>query len=211
MALVKEDGTGRADANALADNTDVTAYYAARGGLPATLTGLSTAQIDDKCVLATDYIKANPRYQRWRGTKKTYAQALMFPRTDCAELDGQAVPDDVVPARVVEAVCILAARTEDLATLLPDLARGGMVTSESLTGVGSTSYSEGAPIGTVLQIVDGLLAPLLKEDPIWGKMQPRPPVMTTLSSTVPELPDAFKADYYAPYSDSAVDASAPEA
>jgi hypothetical protein len=44
---------------------------------------------------------------------------------------------------------------------LPDLDRGGRITSESVGGI-STSYAADAPAGAVIQAVDGLLKPLLR-------------------------------------------------
>ena len=51
---------------------------------------------------------------QFHGAKAVDGQALQWPRTDCPDLDGEAnacVPEDAVPAGVVQATCQLALKT----------------------------------------------------------------------------------------------------
>jgi hypothetical protein len=135
MGFVVEDGTGRADATSLVSLEKANTYWTDR---PLTTGGvawnaISTAERQERLIVASDYIRNQKRY-RWRGTKKTYAQRMPFPRTGLMERDGQEVPDNVVPHQVEEAVMFLAARAvaEDLQ---PDLERGGRVASVGVAGI----------------------------------------------------------------------------
>ena len=161
MAFEVELGTGSATATALASVAFVDAFWADRGG--ATNTAWAAASTGNKqlaIVIASDYIRSQPRY-RWLGQRLSYAQAMPWPRTGAVERDGVAVPSNVVPWRVAQAAALLAPRALAGEALLPDLGRGGMVTSESVGPI-SASYSDKAPPGVVIQAVDGLLAPLLR-------------------------------------------------
>lgn len=159
MALIVEDGTGKADAQSLCSVADADSYWLARGGVD--WAGLSDADKEVALVKASDYIRNQSRY-RWVGGKLTYAQRMPWPRTGAAERDGTSVPETVVPWQVVEATAYLANKVgvgaEDLQ---PDLARGGGVKSESVGPI-STSYFDGAKAETTIQFVDGVLAPLVR-------------------------------------------------
>lgn len=159
MAFIVENGTGLSAANALASVEAVTAWLTDRGD-DAAWAAATTAARQAAIVKATDYI-ANHRRYRWRGTKGSYAQALPWPRTGATEEDGQTVPSDVVPARVVAATAFLAARSLAGTDLQPDLEHGGMVKSESIGPV-SVTYRDGAPPESVIMAVDGIVAPLLR-------------------------------------------------
>lgn len=195
MSFVVEDGTGLSTANALASVAFVDTFWTDRGG-NAAWAG-ATAVKEAAIVKATDYLMGQLRY-RWRGTKKTAAQALMWPRTGAYERDGQAVAETIVPARVQQAVAFLAPRLvgKALEVELPDLDRGGRVTSKSIAGVISTSYADDAPIGKVIQYVDGLLMPLLhgSEQEVFAE--------GALEYARIGLPDIFQSDWDAPHSES---------
>jgi hypothetical protein len=117
LTLIKEDGTGKADANAYADLADANAYFG--GHLYATAW---TAATDDQkvvaLVMATRLIDAE--YQ-FNGTRTTAGQALQWPRAMCPEPDNVHVPIsallpipsdyvqyDTVPKAVVQAACEMA-------------------------------------------------------------------------------------------------------
>jgi hypothetical protein len=204
VAVVVEDGTGKPDANTLIAAVDVTTFWADRG-TNATWTGLSNAEKDARVVLATDYLLTNPRYKRIRGQRKTQTQRLMWPRIDCVERDGQAVPDNIVPQAWKDAVALLAPLATSLPTLLPDLTRGGRIKSESLTGVGSRTFMDDAPVGTVIQYVDGLLLPFLIEA---GEFDMSSYSGAQAVAGVAPLPVVFDSEYFA--SGAADDASATE-
>lgn len=148
MSLILEDGIGRADANSYADLAFADGYHAPRGRA-----GWAAAAAEEReaaLIKATDYLDA---VYDFRGDRERSEQALAWPRF-CAEDDAgrrmAGVPDAV---RRACAELALRALTEDL---LPDEARGGRVTSETLGPI-STTYDADAPAGTLRRLVDGLL------------------------------------------------------
>lgn len=163
MAFVVEDGTGLSTATSLVAVATADAYWTDRGGNSNWPTDAAVKQ--QRLILASDYIRNQRRY-RWSGRKLQYTQRMPFPREGAVERDGNAVPNNIVPWQASEAVCYLAGRA-DLADIQPDLERGGEVLSERV-GPLSTTFAPHAPFYTVLQVVDGLLAPLLRlaRDPV---------------------------------------------
>ena len=105
LTLIKEDGTGKADANAYANVADGDAYHA--GHLYASAwTGATADQKAVALVMASRLIDAE--YQ-FGGTRAVASQALQWPREDCPDPDaGDMVAETMVPKVVVEAACELA-------------------------------------------------------------------------------------------------------
>ena len=117
LTLIKEDGTGKADANAYANVADGDAYHA--GHLYASAwTAASSDQKAVALVMASRLIDAE--YQ-FGGVKFVDAQALQWPRYRCPDPDRDAtlglgllltsnnwVPENLVPKPVVQAACELA-------------------------------------------------------------------------------------------------------
>ena len=105
LTLIKEDGTGRSDANA----ADGDAYH--DGHLYATAwTAATAAKKDAALVMATRLIDAQFQFD---GGKLNEAQALHWPRDNCHDPDadgwgGGTVASNVVPKPVVEATCEMA-------------------------------------------------------------------------------------------------------
>lgn len=191
MAFTLETGAGVTGANSLASVAQADDYWEDRvstvnwGAKP-------TAEKQKRLVAATDYVV---RRYRLSGTKKTYAQGLPIPRTGWTERDGPAIPDDVVPPQIIQAVCYLAGVT---ATLAPILDRGGRVQSESVAGI-STTYELGAPSEAAIVYVDGLLFPLLSDAGVQdtsaaGRMKRNDIVGP--SYTAPETPSVFAAEEF---------------
>jgi len=88
MTLVKEDGTGKADANAYADVADGDAYHA--GHLYATAwTGASADQKAVALVMASRLIDSE--YQ-FNGLRSVDSQALQWPRVNCLDPDKAPIP-----------------------------------------------------------------------------------------------------------------------
>ena len=102
LTLIKEDGTGKADANAYANAADCDAYH--EGHLYATAwVGATAEQKDAALVMATRLIDAE--YQ-FGGVKATFAQALQWPRTECRSPDDEdELPSNAVPKAVLDATC----------------------------------------------------------------------------------------------------------
>ena len=117
LTLIKEDGTGKADANAYADATDGDAYHA--GHLYASAWTAATAdQKSAALVMATRLIDAE--YQ-FGGVKTADSQSLLWPRYRCVDPDRDPairvgrlmiwenwVPENSVPKNVVASTCELA-------------------------------------------------------------------------------------------------------
>jgi hypothetical protein len=109
LILIKEDGTGKADANSYANVADGDAYH--EGHLYATpWTGATADQKAAALVMATRLIDS--QYQ-FSGVKAQSAQALQWPRLDCPDPDADAndggmVFENVVPKAVLNATCEMA-------------------------------------------------------------------------------------------------------
>jgi hypothetical protein len=117
LTLIKEDGTGKPDANAYANVADGDAYH--DGHLYAT--AWAAASADQKAValvMATRLIDAEFQFN---GTRTTAGQSLQWPRAMCPEPDNVHVPISVllpipydyveydkVPKAVVQATCEMA-------------------------------------------------------------------------------------------------------
>ena len=117
LTLIKEDGTGKVDANTYADVANADAYFA--GHLYASAwTGATTDSKAAALVMATRLIDAE--YQ-FNGFKAHDVQALQWPREKCPDPDASQVSisvlgwvgdnfvePDLVPSAVVQATCEMA-------------------------------------------------------------------------------------------------------
>jgi hypothetical protein len=111
LTLIKEDGTGKVDANAYANAADGDAYH--EGHLYASAwTGASGADKEKALVMATRLIDAE--YQ-FAGVRAVGGQALQWPRVSCLDPDaadslisGRYVASNVVPKAVIGATCEMA-------------------------------------------------------------------------------------------------------
>jgi hypothetical protein len=117
LTLIKEDGTGKADANSYASVADGDSYH--DGHLYATAwTGASADQKGVALVMASRLIDAEFQFN---GTRTTAGQCLQWPRAMCPEPDNVHVPISVllpipydyvqydkVPKAVVQATCEMA-------------------------------------------------------------------------------------------------------
>lgn len=105
LTLIKEDGTGLANANSYAAVADGDTYH--EGHLYATAwTAASADQKAAALVMATRLIDAE--YQ-FNGVRALAGQALQWPREDCLSPDdADVLPDDAVPNAVALATCELA-------------------------------------------------------------------------------------------------------
>ena len=105
LTLIKEDGTGKADANAYANVADGDAYHA--GHLYASAWTAATA--DNKAVALVMASRLIDAEYQFGGTRAVASQALQWPREDCPDPDaGDMVAETMVPKAVVEAACELA-------------------------------------------------------------------------------------------------------
>lgn len=105
LVLIKEDGSGKANANSYATADDGVLYHF--GHLYATAwTAATTPQKEAALVMATRLIDAEHQFG---GVKAKDGQALQWPRVDCRDPDtGDSVPENKVPQALVDATCELA-------------------------------------------------------------------------------------------------------
>ena len=120
LTLIKEDGTGKVDANSYASAADGDSYH--DGHLYATAwTGATTPNKEKALVMATRLIDGEYQFNGFKGSE---AQALQWPRERCPDPDRSGLgtvagvlssfgrdswgASDLVPARVVQATCELA-------------------------------------------------------------------------------------------------------
>lgn len=117
LVLIKEDGTGRVDANSYATATDGDTYHDGHFYANA-WTATTTANKEKALVMATRLIDAHYQFNGW---KKSSTQALQWPREAVIDPDrkdirlsalantvGPYFESDKVPKAVAEATCELA-------------------------------------------------------------------------------------------------------
>lgn len=161
MALVVEDGTGKADAESYCSVASATAYHAARGNDDwAALTDT----LREQCLRrATDALVQMFR-GRWAGTRVNTTQALDWPRSNVPITDGPGAgrwtnyyPFDTVPAAVANACAELALRaiTADL------IADGSQALIREKIGPLEIEYQPGSNDGANYRAIESMLAPFL--------------------------------------------------
>ena len=152
LTLIKEDGTGKADANSYASVADGDAYH--DGHLYASAWTAATADNKAKAlVFATRLIDAERQFS---GVKASDVQALQWPRAACPDPDAAAfLASDKVPPVVVMATCELAREL-----LLQD--RTAAVPGEGLkyqnVGTTQTGYDKSDKRPVLSHLVQSLLA-----------------------------------------------------
>src|SRR5262249_34125730 len=140
MTLIKEDGTGKVDANSYANAADGDAYF--DGHLYASAWAAAiTANKEKALVFATRLIDS--QYQ-FNGSRTKSDQALQWPREDCRDPDAGDFSDgmvrnDVVPSPVVNATCEMA---RELLITDRTVAPAGEGISATWTDTGGTKYSK---------------------------------------------------------------------
>lgn len=176
LVLVKEDGTGLANANSYANAADGDTYH--DGHLYAnTWTTATTANKEKALVFATRVIDSQYRF---RGFRTTSAQALQWPRNSCPDLD--TAPDSAgvaylvsnqIPAALINATCEMARallatdRTAappgegiDTTQVSASSANNDGTTSSSASNSSMTRYSKVDVRPTVSQAAQAFLAKL---------------------------------------------------
>ena len=171
MPLTVEDGSGRSDADAYVSVADCDEYCASMGRKEWIVIDPGDPG-DEENLLArerairqgTAYLDA--RYAgRWRGNKRTAAQALSWPRVGAYDPDGYLISG--LDKWVVSAACEAAYRYFTGADMMPDVDRGGQVISESVGSI-SVTYASGAPAGTTFSVIDALLYPCIHGKTVWA-------------------------------------------
>lgn len=134
MALVKEDGTSRADANTYALVIDLRAY--------AQLRGVTVSDEDSDCevllVKAMDRMEAER--DNYQGERVSRTQALSLPRYGMC-VDGWDIPANEIPRNAIYAQCAFAIEAQNI-DLLPttDANASGPIISETVGPI-TTAYA----------------------------------------------------------------------
>ena len=153
LTLIKEDGTGRSDANAYADAADGDVYY--DGHLYASEWGLaSTGKKETALVMATRLIDSQFQFG---GRKADSDQALQWPREDCRNPDaaGEAVNSAVVPKGVRDATCEMA---RELLIADRTAAPAGEGLKYQNTGPNQTGYDKSDTRPIISHVAQAMLA-----------------------------------------------------
>jgi hypothetical protein len=162
VALVVEDGTGKADAESYVSVDDANAYATAHG---LTFPASPLAPAEQALRRATAFIDAHYR-NRFPGQRKNgRGQALEWPRSYACDKDGNVIADDEIPVEIVNATIEAAVREMAVpGSLNPDVTPGKVKKSASVGdiaveyAVGTGSAYEQRP---VVGVIDGILSSLL--------------------------------------------------
>ena len=100
MALILEDGTGKADANSYASVAEADAYFAVHL-YPGGWTAADAATKESALIQATGRIES---LTEWDGTIKTATQALSWPRYSTYDKTGRPILSTVIPTALKDAV-----------------------------------------------------------------------------------------------------------
>jgi len=144
VAIVVEDGSGLATADAYVSVADCSTYFTNRQG-SAAWNDAGVTDDDKEAAIRNATAYLDRRYRTiWKGRRVYEGQALAFPRQDIQDTDGFAVVSDALPQELVDACCegAVLALSEDL---LPDIANSGIISEESVSvgSVRSTTKYEG--------------------------------------------------------------------
>ena len=153
LTLIKEDGTGKVDANAYANAADGDAYH--DGHLYASAwTAATTGSKEAALVFATRLIDSQFQFG---GSKANEAQALQWPREDCVDPDaaGDSVPGEVVPKAVKDATCEMA---RELLISDRTAAPAGEGLKYQNSGTTQTGYDKKDTRPVISHVAQGMLA-----------------------------------------------------
>jgi len=162
MALVVEDGTGKADADSYLSLTDADTYNTNHSASAAWIAAAEA--VKEKALrLATQYLDV--RYGgRWKSYRSNELQALAWPRAYAIDRDGYYWDSDQMPQRLKDATVELALRVVGGDTLFADITKPGTIKSQSVT-VGpiqkSIEYMGGYTQVKGYPLIDGLVKSLI--------------------------------------------------
>jgi len=129
VTFVVEDGTGLSNATTYISDSDADQLVEDFG-----LAWASGASADDKkqnLNAATRYIDA--RYHvAWQSYRSTEAQALDWPRYGVVDTDGWEIADNVIPAKLKQAVVEVAVYRNNNGNAFPDLDNPGALKREKI-------------------------------------------------------------------------------
>ena len=155
MALIVENGSVVAGADALISRADATTYHTSRGN--AAWSDLSDDDKDTAIRRATDYLGETYR-MRLAGYRFSDDQTLDWPRAGVPRQDiGGSYPADAVPAEVVRACAELALRAAS-GPLTPDQAQA---IKSVAAGSVKIDYADYSKTTKSYPAIDRLMAPFL--------------------------------------------------
>lgn len=182
MAFTVEDGSGLATANSYLSVADFTIHHTDRNVSSVVDGDFETAEIQGALVQATDYI--DKRFgRRFRGWRRSRAQALEWPRTDAFDDDDYLLDD--LPTQLLKA-------TAEYALIVLQLGRGlAPIPGVPFPVVGSdgTVTSEAS---SALRRSRDKVGPIEEEREYASAVESNRPMTSTGNSTqnIPEYPQA---------------------
>jgi len=163
VALIVEDGSGKADAESYADLAFANAYVAAQGG-DATWEAAGDPAREAALRKATQYVD-DVFGAQWKGFRRSAGQALRWPRQGVYDRDGYLLASDALPARLKHATAAVALEVVLGKVPFASAATTGTLASKDLQ-VGSLriakSYQGGQSTQPSIPKAEALLQDLLK-------------------------------------------------
>lgn len=128
MALIVEDGTGLASADAYISLADANTYWTDRGN--STWDAAADADKEEAIRRATEYLDST---FEWVGVRVSQTQGLDWPRYDVIDKDGYGIDSDAIPNKLAQATARLAVNALS-GDLLPVLDAGSVKSTRSKVG-----------------------------------------------------------------------------
>ena len=140
MALIIEDGTGKTDAESFATAAELVAYGAKYG--------VTVPDDEPSQEAALRRSAVQMLAMSWKGCKTSAAQSMPWPRYG-AEVDGEIIPSNYIPARIQYGQMALACEihADDLD---PPEQRKGAVVRERVEGAVDVEYAQITNKGSLL-------------------------------------------------------------
>ena len=153
MALIVEDGTGKADAESYCSVADASTYHTNRGN--TAWASLASDTVREQLLRkATDYIE-QMYSQSWQGERVDNIQALSWPRSGVV-YDGVSVSNSIIPQSLINATAEMALRAA-AGELEEDLTRGVL---REKVGTLEVEYDAKSPERKRYVAVENMLKPL---------------------------------------------------
>lgn len=157
--LIVEDGSVVSNANTYANLDTVDSYHDDLGNAAWAL-----GTVDNR----TDAILRGMRYLKvlhWKGTTLSgvEGQPLSWPREDVYDADSIEIDSDIVPTRVVSALCEAALNELNGTDMLKGLDRGGAIKKKRVDVI-SLEYQPSADRGMTFTAIERLLRGLVYSD-----------------------------------------------
>jgi hypothetical protein len=161
MALVIEDGTGKADAESHLAVADWKVYAANQGYDYEALAASEDTDIEAALRRGTNAIDARVRSRLNGAYPTSTTQRLLFPVTGLVDIWGRSIASDAVPVQIVDATAESAWRELQAAgSMAPDVAAGGKVLTRIKAGDNELEYALTAGGTATFTAIDNILAGL---------------------------------------------------